>query len=214
MRPIRSEEDIQQAIADLTALAPEFADIAEKARPVPLRYQPPGYRGLAGIVVSQMVSRASADAIWTRLEALAGEVSVGAVSRLSEADLRGAGLSGAKAKTLIRLADACRGGLDLEHAAFLPADEALAALTAVKGIGPWTAEVYLLFAAGHPDIFPAGDVALLSAYTHAFKLEARPTPKAFRALAEAWQPYRSIAARLLWSYYGRQMKRNGLPVAQ
>lgn len=213
MRPIRDESDIEAAIAGLVTAVPEFAAIAEKAGPVPLRYQPPGYRGLAGIVISQMVSRASADAIWARLQALAGEVSVESVLRLSEANLRGAGLSGAKATTLIRLAEACRNGLDLEHAAFLPADEAFAALTAVKGIGPWSAEVYLLFAAGHPDVFPAGDVALQSAHAHAFGLETRLSAKAFRALAEAWQPHRSIAARLLWAYYAKEMKRSGLPVA-
>ena len=213
MQPIRTEADIEAAIADLSAIAPDFAVVAEKARPIPLRYQPPGYRGLASIVISQMVSRASADAIWARLEALAGEVSVEAILALGEDQMRGAGLSGAKAGTLRRMAAACHDGLDLEHTAFLPADDALRALTSVKGIGPWSAEVFLLFSAGHPDIFPAGDVALLSAYTHAFGLEARPTSKQFRALAEPWQPYRSIAARLLWAYYGRQMRRNGLPVA-
>ena len=212
MWPILSEADIENAISEFVAIAPEFAAVVAKARPVPLRYQAPGYRGLAGIVIAQMVSRASAGAIWARLEALAGEVSVGTILGLTEAELRSAGLSGAKATTLMRLAEACRDGLDLEHTAFLPADEALAALTAVKGVGAWTAEVYLLFAAGHPDIFPAGDVALLSAYTHAFRRTARPTPQAFRTLAAAWQPFRSIAARLLWAYYGRQMKRNGLPV--
>lgn len=213
MRPIREPADIEAAIAGLVAIAPAFAGIVEKAGPVPLRYQPPGYRGLAGIVISQMVSRASADAIWARLETLAGDVSVAAILALTEEQLRGAGLSGAKAGTLRRLAMACQDGLDLGRTAFLPAGEALAVLTGVKGIGPWSAEVYLLFSAGHPDIFPADDVALLSAYTDAFGLQSRPTPKEFRAIAAPWQPYRSIAARLLWAYYSRQMKRSGLPVA-
>jgi DNA-3-methyladenine glycosylase II len=213
MQPIRDERDIELAIAGLLAVVPEFAGIVDKSLPIPLRHQPPGYRGLASIVISQMVSRASADAIWSRLEALAGEVSVEAISALTEQQLRAAGLSGAKASTLHRLAEACRDGLDLEKTAFLPAEEALAALTSVKGIGPWSAEVFLLFSAGHPDIFPAGDVALLSAYTHAFGLESRPAAKTFRVLAERWQPYRSIAARVLWAYYARQMRRNGLPVA-
>ena len=212
MRPIRDAADIQAAIAGLVAIAPDFAVIARKAGPVPLRFQPPGYRGLAGIVVSQMVSRASADAIWTRLEALAGAVDAEAVLALTDQQLRSAGLSGAKADTLRRLAAACRDGLDLPQTAVLTAEEALRSLTAVKGIGPWTAEVFLLFCAGHPDIFPAGDVALQAAYSHAFGLETRPTAPQLKQTAQSWQPFRSIAARLLWAYYASEMKRSGLPL--
>jgi DNA-3-methyladenine glycosylase II len=213
MQPLRSERDLEAAALALAGIDPDFAPIIAKAGRIPLRFRPPGYEGLAHIVVGQMVSRASADAIWGRLETLTGGVAGDAILAHSPEELRGVGLSGAKEKTLRGLAEACRDGLDLERIASLPAEEAIAALTGVKGIGPWTAEVFLLFCAGHPDIFPSGDVALQSAATHAFGLAERPQPKAFRLLATRWQPHRSIAARALWAYYAVEMKRNGMPVA-
>ncbi|MFC6488262.1 DNA-3-methyladenine glycosylase family protein, partial [Nitratireductor sp. GCM10026969] len=97
------------------------------------------------------------------------------------------------------------GSLDLDRLGRLPADDAIAAMTAVPGIGPWTAQVYLLVAAGHTDIFPAGDVALRSAVAHAFELDSRPDIKGLAAMAESWNPWRSAAARLFWAYY-REMK--------
>jgi len=158
------------------------------------------------------VSRASADAIWRRLEALAGTVTPERILAHSVEALRATGLSGAKESTLRGLAIACRDGLDLERIAFLDAEPAIAELTAVKGIGLWTAEVFLLFCAGHPDIFPTGDVALQSAAAEAFGLPERPRHKAFRAMALDWRPYRSIAARLLWAYYAVRNGRQGIPV--
>lgn len=212
MRPIRNEADIAAAIDELLGIDPDFARVIDKAGAIPLRQTQAGYRGLAGIVVSQMVSRASADAIWARLEQLTGGVEPDSLLAHDVAALRGVGLSGAKEATLRRLAEACRDGLDLEATAYLAADEAFARLRAVKGIGPWTAEVYLLFAAGHPDVFPSADVALQAAFAHAYGLEVRPTEKGFRAFALRWQPCRSIAARSLWAYYARVLRRNGVPV--
>jgi DNA-3-methyladenine glycosylase II len=213
MRPIRNETDIENAARALVAAVPAFAPVLARAGSIPLRFRPPGYEGLAHIIVAQMVSRASADAIWARLEALTGGVNGENVLARSVEELRAAGLSGAKEQSLRALAQACRDGLDLERIASLEAGEAIAALTAIRGIGLWTAEVFLLFSAGHPDIFPAGDVALQSAAAHAFQLPERPKPAVFRAMAEAWRPYRSIAARVLWAYYGVEMKRSGTPVA-
>jgi DNA-3-methyladenine glycosylase II len=199
MRPIRSESDIKSAIERLLVIEPAFRHVADAAGPVPLRRLATGYQGLAGIVVSQMVSRASADAIWGRLKSLLGDVTPASVLGRSVEELRGVGLSGAKESTLRILAEACTGGLDLDRTATLPADEAIREMTAVKGVGLWTAEVYLLFAAGHPDIFPSGDVE-------------RPTDKALRLMSRDWQPERSIAARLLWAYYARRHKRDAMPV--
>ncbi|MBL0374698.1 DNA-3-methyladenine glycosylase 2 family protein [Rhizobium sp. KVB221] len=213
MQPIRDGADIERAVADILRIDPEFARVIDHAGPIPLRHTQAGYRGLAAIIVSQMVSRASADAIWARLEELTGGVQPDVMLAHEVAALRGIGLSGAKEATLRRLAEACRDGLDLETTAYLTAEEAFSRLRAVKGIGPWTAEVYLLFAAGHPDVFPSGDVALQAAFAHAYGLEARPTEKEFRALANRWQPCRSIAARALWAYYARVLRRNGVPVA-
>jgi DNA-3-methyladenine glycosylase II len=212
MQPIRSESDITSAIGRLLAIEPAFKIVAEAAGPVPLRKLPTGYEGLAGIVVSQMVSRASADAIWARLKALLCEVTPASVLGRSVEELRGVGLSGAKESTLRNLARACADGLDLDRTAHLPANEAIREMTDLKGVGLWTAEVYLLFAAGHPDIFPSGDVALRTAAGEAFGLAERPADKALRKMAEDWQPERSIAARVLWAYYAGRHKRDAMPV--
>lgn len=213
MRPIRSEADIADAIGRLLTIEPAFALVVEAAGPVPLRRLPTGYEGLAGIVVSQLVSRAAADAIWGRLRALLGTVTPDAVLGRSVEELRSVGLSGAKEATLRSLAGACRDGLDLERTASLPAEAAIREMTGLKGIGLWSAEVYLLFAAGHADIFPSGDVALRSAAREVFGLAERPTDKALRLMSLDWQPERSIAARLLWAYYGRRHKRDAIPVS-
>ena len=212
MQPIRSESDITNAIGRLLAIEPAFKVVADAAGPVPLRKLPTGYEGLAGIVVSQMVSRASADAIWGRLKILLGDVTPAAVLGRSVEELRGVGLSGAKESTLRILAEACIGGLDLDRTARLSAEEAIREMTDLKGVGLWTAEVYLLFAAGHPDIFPSGDVALRTAAGEAFGLSERPADKALRLMSKDWQPERSIAARLLWAYYARRHKRDAMPV--
>jgi DNA-3-methyladenine glycosylase II len=212
MQPIRSERDIDDAIGRLLVVAPPFRLVVDAAGPVPLRELPTGYEGLAGIVVSQLISRAAADAIWGRLQSLLGTVTPAAVLARSVEDLRGVGLSGAKESTLRTLAEACEAGLDLDRTATLPAAEAIRQMTALKGIGLWSAEVYLLFAAGHPDIFPSGDVALRTAAGEAFGLAERPADKALRRMSLDWQPERSIAARLLWAYYGRRHKRDAMPV--
>lgn len=213
MRPIRSEADIADAIGRLLTIEPTFALVVEAAGPVPLRRLQTGYEGLAGIVVSQLVSRAAADAIWGRLRALLGTVTPDAVLGRSVEELRSVGLSGAKEATLRSLAGACRNGLDLERTADLPAEAAIREMTGLKGIGLWSAEVYLLFAAGHADIFPSGDVALRSAAGEVFGLAERPTDKALRLMSLDWRPERSIAARLLWAYYGRRHKRDAIPVS-
>lgn len=212
MQPIRSEQDIARAIGELLEIEPAFRLVVEAAGPVPLRRLPTGYEGLAGIVVSQLVSRAAADAIWGRLKGLLGAVTPEVVLARSVEDLRGVGLSGAKERTLRLLAEACAGGLDLHRTATLPAERAIAEMTALKGVGLWTAEVYLLFAAGHPDIFPSGDVALRTAAGEAFGLTERPSDRALRIMAADWQPQRSIAARLLWAFYGQRHKRDAMPL--
>ena len=212
MRPLRTEADIRNAAQSLADLVPAFKPVIDKAGIIPLRYRPPGYEGLASIIIAQVVSRASADAIWRKLEAIIGAITVDNILAHPAEELMAAGLSRAKQSTLRGLAEACRGGLDLEHIASLDADVAIAELTAVKGIGLWTSEVFLLFCAGHPDVFPTGDVALQAAAAHAFGLAERPKPKEFRAMALDWQPYRSIAARILWAYYASEMKRDGIPV--
>ncbi|NEJ70282.1 DNA-3-methyladenine glycosylase 2 family protein [Rhizobium phaseoli] len=209
---IRNEDDVSRGLEALLRLDPRLVPIAVDAGPVPLRLREPGFAGLAHIIVSQMVSRASAEAIWRRMMPADGLLTAEGYTLLHAEAWREFGLSRAKAETLSRLAEAvasCR--LDLSGLCLKPPEEALGELTALKGVGPWTAEVYLMFCGGHADVFPAGDVALQNAVGAAFGLAARPQPKALAAMAEAWAPWRSVAARLFWAYYATKMRRDMVP---
>ena len=206
MKPIACEADIAQGLAALLEADPRLAPIIETAGPVPLRLQPAGFEGLCRIVVSQQLSVASARAIWARVEAGLGRVTPEAVLAQNEEGLRAMGLSRPKLRTLQAVSEAAAGGLDLLHLCSLDRDAAHAALTSVKGIGPWTADIYLLFCAGHPDVFPVGDLALQNAVRDGFSLDDRPDPAALEIIAAAWRPWRGVAARLFWAYYGATRK--------
>lgn len=206
-----------QAVLDRGARAlarrdPVMARIIAAGAKPPLRKREPGFAGLARIIVSQQLSTASAAAIWARLAAGFPGMAPGALAAASDAALRAPGLSAAKIRTLRAIAAAIEdGSLPIASLAALRADEAHALLTAVKGIGPWTADVYLLFCLGHPDAFPAGDLALQEAARVAYGLEARPSVKEFIALAEGWRPWRGVAAKVLWAYYRLAKAREGAP---
>jgi len=213
MRRIETADDIAAGLAALARADPGLKSMIDRAGPVPLRRRPAGYRALAEIVLSQMVSKASADALWRKLETASGGVSPKSVLALDPALARAAGLSGAKDATLRRLAAAVVGGqLDLDGLCRVPSPDAVSAMTAIKGIGPWTAEVYLLFCAGHPDVFPAGDVALQNAAAHGLALNGRPSARALAGIAQGWAPWRGVAARLLWAYYATHMRREATPI--
>lgn len=213
MTMIRNEADIAAGLATLAALDPRLGPVIAASGPVPLRLRERGFSGLAHIVVSQMISRASADAIWHRILAATGEPTADAWLNVSRETLAGFGLSRSKAVTLDIVARAVADGvLDLHAVCSLDGEEAMRQLTALHGIGPWTAEVYLMFCAGHGDIFPVGDVALRAAVSHAFGLDERITPKELTRLAAQWQPWRSVAARLFWSWYAVKLQKNLLPV--
>jgi DNA-3-methyladenine glycosylase II len=187
--------------------------VANGAKPK-LRKRPPGFGGLAWIIVGQQLSTASAAAIWERTRLLFDTDSPQDFMTLSDEDLRQAGLSAGKIKTLRAAAtDILDSRLPLGRLHDLPADEAHRLLTNVKGIGPWTADVYLLFCLGHPDAFPSGDLAVQEAARLAYRLEARPGPKELTALAERWRPWRGVAAKVLWAYYRIAKSREGSPVA-
>ncbi|PWV98070.1 DNA-3-methyladenine glycosylase II [Hoeflea marina] len=214
MRRIDSEDDIRDGLEGLLGADPRLARVIDQAGRVPLRRSQPGYAALTEIILGQMVSKASAGALWRKLQLATGGVTPEAILSLDPATARAAGLSAAKAATLDRVARAVVfGGLDLDRLCTVPAPEAMAALTSIKGVGPWTAEVYLLFCAGHVDIFPSGDVALQSAAAHALGLDGRPAPRALALIAEAWSPWRGVAARLLWAYYAAHMRRDAAPLA-
>lgn len=212
MRRIESLDDIAEGLAALVRADPRLAPAAARAGEVPLRRTPPGFASLAAIVVSQQVSRASADAIFGRLTRLLDPLTPQAVLARGEAPLREAGLSRPKQATLLAVAaEVAANGLDLDALCGLDPAEAMARLTAIHGVGPWTAEIYLLFSAGHPDIFPAGDLALRIAAAEALGLDARPSARQLYAMAESWSPWRGVAARLLWAYYRETRGRDGAP---
>ncbi|SFB23820.1 DNA-3-methyladenine glycosylase II [Rhizobium sp. NFR07] len=213
MRIITCEADVAAGLEQLLLLDTRLAPIAELAGPLPLRLSEPGFAGLASIIVSQMVSRASADAIWRRIAA-AGPVTAPAYAALGPDVIATFGLSRAKAATLMALSQAVLDEtVDLHGICELDGGEAMKRLTSLPGIGPWTAQVYLMFCAGHPDVFPSGDVALQASVGRAFGMDTRPDSKALAAMAAQWAPHRSIAARLFWAYYAVAMRRNGLPIA-
>lgn len=164
MHRIATLDDIAAGLDALSVLDGRLAAVRAVAGEVPLRRNPPGFASLAQIVVSQQVSTASAAAIFDRLVALVDPLTPQALAAAGEEVFRQAGLSRpTRRRALVAAAAAVRDGLDLDALCEMDAGEAMARLTAVPGIGPWTAEVYLLFAAGHPDIFPARDVALQAA---------------------------------------------------
>lgn len=167
-----------------------------------VRKTEPGFAGLAKVVCGQQLSVSSARAIWARYEALAGALEPEGYLGLSEEAVRAVGFSRGKFLTMRAVAEAvAEGRLDFAALEALPAEAAVAELVAIRGIGPWTAEIYLMFCAGHPDIFPSGDLALQKAVAHAFELEDRPVGKALDAISVAWAPHRATAALLFWRYY-------------
>lgn len=214
MKIIRGVDDISEGLAHLARIDPPLGLILEKAGTLELRLAEPGFAGLAHIVVSQMVSRASANAIWGRILAGTGATVTAENYLAVPEELRATfGLSRAKATTLEGLARAVtEGRIDLQAVSRKEANAALSELVALRGIGPWTAEVYLMFCGGHPDIFPVGDVALRAAVGHALSLETRPDPKWLTERAALWTPWRSVAARLFWAYYAAVMRREMTPL--
>lgn len=212
MQRIDTLDDIAAGLAELLAADPRLARVAAIAGPLPLRRHEPGFASLAEIVVSQQVSKASADAIFKRLRSLVDPLDARGVLAAGDDMLRAAGLSAPKQKTMLALALAEREGrLDIGGLTRLGTDDAMAQMTAIPGIGPWTAEVYLLFCAGHPDIFPARDVALQAAVGQALGHETRPGERALAAIAADWSPWRGVAARLFWAYYAQMRGRDGAP---
>jgi DNA-3-methyladenine glycosylase II len=209
--PINSPTALSEATERLLALDPELvALLLSVGGPPPLRQRAPGFAGLAAIIVSQQVSVASANAIFGRLEAELAPLGAATLLAADDATLKRSGLSLPKMRALRALAAATAGGLDLEALAERDAREAHEALIEVKGIGPWTAEIFLLFCLGHPDAFPAGDLALQEAARLALKLETRPDARELERIAERWRPLRGVAARMLWSYYRGAKQRAGV----
>jgi DNA-3-methyladenine glycosylase II len=212
MRRIETLDHVAEGLDALCLADERLRAIRAAAGEVPLRLVKPGFGSLVSIIVSQQVSRASADAILGRFLKIVDPLTPANLLASDETVFREAGFSRPKQRAVLAAAEAVADdGLDLEALCLLDAGEAMARLTAVHGIGRWTAEVYLLFAAGHPDIFPARDVALQTAVGRAFGLAARPDEKALIAIAESWAPWRGVAARLFWAYYRALRGREAVP---
>lgn len=205
-RIIETPDCIAEGSDWLARAEPRFAHALELTGELPLRRRKDGFEALLSAIVSQQVSVAAADAIWGRLKA-AQLTGPRKVLWASEDDLRSCGLSRQKIAYAKALASS---GINYEKLRTASAPEVLETLVAVKGIGIWTAEIYAMFSLGRADVFAPGDLALQESARILFDLPARPKEKAFREMAEAWSPWRSVAARLLWAYYKVAKEREGI----
>jgi DNA-3-methyladenine glycosylase II len=200
--PCPTAPEIEAARRWLADRDPILKQAHDCVAPFDWRERPGGFAGLVQLITEQQVSTASAAAIWARVVAGLGEVTAERVLSHDEAGLKAYGLSTPKARYTLGIAAAHAGRtVDLEALAALDDEAAIAALVSLKGVGRWTAEVYLLFCEGRLDAFPAGDLALQEAVRWLEGAEVRPNEKALYARAEVWRPYRGVATHLLWDYY-------------
>ncbi|UWQ05834.1 DNA-3-methyladenine glycosylase [Aliiroseovarius crassostreae] len=205
-RVITGQTCLKEGADWLVECEPRFAKVLDQIDEIPLRLRSDGFAALLSAIVSQQVSTASAQAIWERIEG-AGLVTPERVAQASAEDLAQLGLSRPKIRYAQALANA---GIDYAALQSASSDQVIATLTAVTGIGEWTAEIYALFSLGRADIFPAKDLALQEAAKEMFDLPARPKDRELKVMAEAWSPWRGVAARLLWAYYRVIKQREGI----
>lgn len=205
-RIITSLDCVAEGAAWLANVEPRFAHALHLIGPLPLRRHADGFSALLDAIVGQQVSVASAKAIWSRMEA-AGVTDQAVMAVATDEDLRAVGLSRQKARYGRALANA---GIDFNALRDIADGKVIATLTAVPGIGNWTAEIYVMFALGRADVFAPGDLALQEAAKMLFDLPERPTEKALRVFAGAWSPWQSVAARILWAYYHVAKSREGI----
>ena len=206
MRIIESDAHVAEGAAWLAAREPRFAAALGSTGPLPLRRRRDGFVAVMDAIVAQQVSVAAARAISGRLRA-GGITGPRKVMWATDEALRAHGLSRQKVRYLRELAAA---RIDWAGLRTAPTEEVVATLVAVPGIGRWTAEIYAMFSLGHPDVFAPGDLALQESARVLFDLPERPKERAFREMAEAWSPWRSVAARLLWDYYLVIKRREGV----
>ncbi len=219
MRPkfnhmIETEVDVRAGIEALRRSCEVVRKMHDLAGDPPLRRQLSGFPGLARIIIGQQVSVASASAIWSRFSTAVQPMSAQAMLSKTDDDLRAAGLSRPKVRTFRAIAQAMSDGLDLDALALIDEADARAQLIAISGVGPWTADVYLMFCLGRADVFAAGDLALQAAAQLAMGLDARPKADELAEIAAArWKPWRAVAARMLWHYYAAtKAPKSGQPV--
>ena len=206
MRIIETDADVNEGAAWLGTHDERLAYALSQTGPLPLRRRPDGFAQLLSAIISQQVSVASAAAIWKRMED-AGLTTETAVLAAGEEGLRGAGLSRQKIAYSQALAEA---QIDYDALRHVPDADVMATLTAVKGIGVWTAEIYAMFSLGRCDVFAPGDLALQVAAQDLYGLTERPKEKDLRQMSLDWTPWRSVAARLLFAYYHIAKVREGI----
>ncbi|MCC0075288.1 MAG: DNA-3-methyladenine glycosylase 2 family protein [Rhodobacter sp.] len=205
-RILTTDACMAEGAAWLATAEPRFAQALDLCGPPPLRRREDGFEALMSAIVSQQVSVASARAIKARLET-AGLTDPAMIAAASDDDLRANGLSRQKARYVRALAEA---GIDFDALRTAPEPVIVETLTAVPGIGRWTAEIYAMFSLGRADVFAPNDLALQEAVRVLFDLPERPREKPLRTMAEAWSPWRTVAAGLLWHYYHHIKSREGI----
>ena len=205
-RIITSQECISEGLDALAKLEPKFKQIIKTSEEIPLRRTSEGFDRLLSNIVSQQLSVAAADAIWNKIE-LAGLNKIQKIRKVSDQELRDVGLSKQKIKYVRSLANA---NINYRSLRTMPTSQVVNELTQVSGIGNWTAEIYAMFSLGRADVFAPGDLALQEATRLLFNLPERPSENELRSMAKDWSPWQAVAARLLWSYYNQQKKREGI----
>ena len=205
-RIITSQECISEGLAALAKLEPKFRQIIKTIEEIPLRRTSEGFDRLLSYIVSQQLSVAAADSIWNKIE-LAGLNKIQKIRKVSDQELGDVGLSKQKIKYVRSLASA---NINYRSLKTMPTLQVVNELTQVSGIGNWTAEIYAMFSLGRADVFAPGDLALQEATRILFNLPERPSEKDLRSMAKDWSPWQAVAARLLWSYYNQQKKREGI----
>ncbi len=205
-RIIETDACVAEGAEALRQICPRLSYAYDQTGKLPLRRKPDGFAELLSAIVSQQVSVASAQAIWGRMKT-ARLTGPRQIARASDEDLRAVGLSRQKMRYARELASA---GIDFKGLRDAPDADVVATLVKVPGIGVWTAEIYAMFSLGRADVFAPGDLALQEAARVLYDLDARPSEKALRQMAEAWSPWRSVAARILWAYYRVTKDREGI----
>ena len=212
-RLIESEADLAEAVAGLSLDCEVMRRVLPVAGPPPMRRAAGGFDGLLRIIVDQQVSVAAGAAIWAKVCGQFPVRSPAIFLAAPEEQLKASGLSGPKIRTIRAIAAAmAEGALDLDSLGAMNADAAKATMVTIKGIGPWTADIYMMFCLGHADAFAPGDLALQEAIRLAFRLDERPSAREAELIAERWRPWRAVAARVLWGYYKAEKQRAGIGV--
>lgn len=215
VRTLDSDDDMKRAARSLGRTCADLQRVLAVTGVPPLRTFPDGFEGLASIVTGQQLSAQSAAAIWSRTKASIRPFKPKVLLAKSADELRAAGLSSAKIRTLSAIAEAIlEHRLDLLALGSAPEQEVRETLTAISGIGPWTANLYLLFSLRRADAWAPTDLALQVAARSALRLDEKPGAEALEALGERWRPWRGVAARVLWAWHAHPLSREGLRVGR